>query len=110
HGVNLDVQYGFNQTGDGRQFSASAVFGTNFADDKGNVTFSFERLVSDPSKEQNHEFYRKGWGDPNTGPTSFFSYGTYLASSFQPNANGIGLVTGGNPSQQVVNLLFPQAG
>jgi outer membrane receptor protein involved in Fe transport len=109
HGVNLDVQYGLNQAGDGRQFSASAVFGTNFADDKGNITFSFERLVSDASRQQNHEFYRKGWADPNSGPTSFFTYGTY----FTPNnfvTNGGQRVNGGNPSQNIVNQLFPNAG
>ena len=110
HGVNLDMQYGFNQAGDGRQFSASAVFGTNFADDKGNITFSFERLVSDPSKEQNHAFYRNGWADPNTGSSSFFNYGTYWATTNAINNSNGARVAGGLPSQATVNQLFPNAG
>ncbi|MGZ3274909.1 MAG: TonB-dependent receptor domain-containing protein [Caulobacteraceae bacterium] len=107
-GVDLDLQYGFSQAGDGRQFQASAVFGTNFADDKGNITFFIERMQSDASKQQNHEFYRKGWADPNTTSSSFFNYGTYYA----PN-NGVLLngqrVEGGPPSQAAVNALFPNA-
>jgi iron complex outermembrane receptor protein len=109
HGVDLDAQYGFSQAGDGRQFSVSALFGTNFADDKGNLTFALERLVSDPSKQQNHEFYRKAWADPNSqGGASFFPYGTYYAPN---NAVLFGgqRVEGGPPSQAAVNSIFPNA-
>ncbi len=108
HGVDLDVQYGFNQTGDGRQFSASAIFGTNFADDKGNITMSFDRLVSDASKAQNHAFYRKGWADPNSqGGASFFAYGTYYApNNAVQTFPGGPRVEDGLPSQAAVNALF----
>src|SRR6185312_13941687 len=110
----------FNQAGDGRQFSASAVFGTNFADDKGNITFSFERLVSDAVNEENHDFYRRGFSDPNVGGTAF-TYGTYWASSafgsgnaqpvpmsnFPAGTVSKGLtVSGGAPSQAAINAIF----
>lgn len=108
-GVDLDMQYGFSQAGDGRQFSASAVFGTNFAEDKGNITFALERLVSDASKQQNHQFYRRGWADPyGTAGSSFFAYGTYYAPNNGVLLNG-SRVEGGPPSQAAVNSLFGSA-
>jgi outer membrane receptor protein involved in Fe transport len=109
HGVDMDVQYGFNQAGDGRQFAANAVFGTNFSDDKGNITFMFERLQTDPVKAQNHPFQRKGWGDPNTGSSSFFNYGTYWSTNnFIGGVPGSGNIFegGGFPSQGAVNAIF----
>ncbi|MDZ4363539.1 TonB-dependent receptor plug domain-containing protein [Brevundimonas sp.] len=37
-GFGLDTQYGISRFGDGEQFNASLTFGSNFADDRGNVT------------------------------------------------------------------------
>jgi outer membrane receptor protein involved in Fe transport len=99
HGADFDLQYGFNQAGDGRQFSANALFGTNFADDKGNITFYIERFQSDPAYQRNRSFYSNSWKDPTTGGTTFFPTGTELASDF---ANA--------PSQLVVNQLLGQGG
>jgi outer membrane receptor protein involved in Fe transport len=81
HGVDLDVQYGFNQAGDGRQFSANALFGANFADDKGNITFYIERFSSDPAYQRNRSFYTNSWKDPTTASNyGFFWPGTFYAA------------------------------
>lgn len=37
-GFGFDTQYGISGYGDGEQFNASMTFGSNFADDRGNVT------------------------------------------------------------------------
>ncbi|MCC5611594.1 TonB-dependent receptor plug domain-containing protein, partial [Nostoc sp. CHAB 5834] len=37
-GFGFDTQYGISGFGDGEQFNASMTFGSNFADDRGNVT------------------------------------------------------------------------
>lgn len=37
-GFGFDTQYGISGFGDGEQFNASLTFGSNFADDRGNVT------------------------------------------------------------------------
>ena len=37
-GFGIDTQYGISGYGDGEQFNASLTFGSNFADDRGNVT------------------------------------------------------------------------
>src|SRR6185312_12870987 len=42
-GLTTDVYYSTTQAGDGQEFKASVLFGTNFADDKGNVTVGLER-------------------------------------------------------------------
>ena len=87
HGLDLDVQEGINQTGDGQQFSASAVMGTNFADDKGNITVAIERFVSDASLQKDHPFISKSWSDPTVGGSGFFAFGT--AANPSPSAAGV---------------------
>ncbi|MBG6118462.1 outer membrane receptor protein involved in Fe transport [Sphingobium sp. JAI105] len=39
-GIKLNAQSGISTRGDGRQSKLSGLFGTNFADDRGNVTFA----------------------------------------------------------------------
>ena len=86
-GLDVDLSYGINQAGDGQQFSASAVMGTNFADDKGNVTVALERFNSDAVLQKDHSFITKGWADPTTGGSGFFAFGT--AANPTPSAAGI---------------------
>ena len=82
-GVDLDVQEGMAQRGDANQFKISALFGANFADDKGNVTFGLEHFTRSPSWQKNREFYRKGFADPTTGTNEFFNTGAFF---FGPNS------------------------
>jgi len=44
-GLDFDAQYGITQAGDGQEFKVSALFGSNFADDRGNVTFGVEHYT-----------------------------------------------------------------
>jgi outer membrane receptor protein involved in Fe transport len=81
-GLDVDAQYGVTQAGDGQEFKISTLFGTNFADDKGNVTFGLEHYTRAASYQKNREFYRKGWADPTTATNEFFNTGSYL---FGPN-------------------------
>jgi iron complex outermembrane receptor protein len=97
HGVDLDVQEGVNQTGDGHQFQASAVFGTNFADDKGNVTVALERFTNDASYERDHSFFTKRYNDPTMPGNGFFPFGASWAGSSAQY---------GLPSQGAVNSIF----
>jgi outer membrane receptor protein involved in Fe transport len=46
-GVNLETQYGVSQHGDGKSYVGRALFGTNFLDDRGNVTLSAEYTQQD---------------------------------------------------------------
>ena len=96
-GLDVDAQYGITQAGDGQEFKASALFGTNFADDKGNVTFSAEHYTRAPSYEANREFFRRGWADPTSATNEFFSTGSYY---FGPN---------NPPSSAALTTLFGSA-
>ena len=97
HGADFDAQYGRNQAGDGAQFQASALFGTNFADDKGNLTVSFERFEQDATYQKDHNFYTKGWNDPSVASNSLFAFG----SGWNTGANG--------PSAAAIASVFPNA-
>jgi iron complex outermembrane receptor protein len=96
-GMDLDVQDSINQTGDGNQFQASALFGTNFQDDRGNLTVSLERFQQDASLQSKHSFYTKGWANPTMGGNSLFGFG----SGWNTGANG--------PSAAAVAAVFPNA-
>jgi outer membrane receptor protein involved in Fe transport len=91
-GLDLDAQTSINQTGDGKAFQASAVMGTNFADDKGNVTVGLERFQQDAALQKDHSFYTKGWSDPTTAGNGFFPFGT--AANPSPSAAGVAAVFG----------------
>ena len=86
-GLDVDAQYGITQAGDGNEFKASVLFGTNFADDKGNVTFALEHYTRAPSFQSNRDFYKKGWADPTTGTNEFFSTGSYFFGPNNPPSN-----------------------
>ena len=79
-GMDVDAQYGVTQAGDGNEFKISTIMGTNFADDKGNVTFALEHYTRAPSFENNHSFYTNGWADPTTGTNEFFNTGTFFSA------------------------------
>jgi iron complex outermembrane receptor protein len=91
-GLDLDVQESINQTGDGKAFQASALMGTNFADDKGNVTVALERFQQDAALQKDHSFYTKGWNDPTVGGNGFFPFG--FAANPTPSQAGIDAVLG----------------
>ncbi len=93
-GLDLDVQYGIAGAGDGQEFKVSALFGGNFADDKGNVMFGLEHFTRDPSWQKNRSFYTKGWADPTVGNNEFF----FTGAAFSP--------TFGAPSQAAVDSIF----
>ena len=101
-GLDLDAQGGVSQRGDGRNFQASVVMGTNFADGKGNVTMAIERSQQDAYLQKDHPFYTKGWNDPTVGGNGFFNTGTSWAGS--------GLSTFGVPTPAglaAIQAVFP---
>ena len=46
-GANLEAQYGVSEHGDGQSYVGRALIGTNFSDDRGNVTLSAEYTQQD---------------------------------------------------------------
>ena len=66
-GLEADVQQGISQAGDNQETRASAILGTKFADNRGNVVFAAEYYNREGAFEKNRDFYKKGWADPTVG-------------------------------------------
>ncbi len=75
-GVTMSAQYGETvENNDDQEFRLSALMGTNFADDRGNVTFGLEHYTRGQALYNKREFYRKGWADPTVGAGNAFATG-----------------------------------
>ena len=97
-GLEVDAQYGVTQAGDGNEFKASVLFGTNFPDDKGNVTFSLEHYTRAASYQKNRAYFLNGFGDPTSTTNEFFNTGSYLfGPGSPPSAAGLISVFGSDP-------------
>jgi iron complex outermembrane recepter protein len=84
-GMELDAQYGISGHGDDREPHVSVVFGSNFANDKGNVTVGLDYFQRSIVLQKDRSFYLNGLNDPGTN-----ALGSY---PFFPNA---GYDWGGN--------------
>ncbi|MEJ1964879.1 MAG: TonB-dependent receptor [Gammaproteobacteria bacterium] len=65
-GAQFDAQYGITQEGDGQEYQASALFGTNYSDGRGNVMFGANYAKRDDINAKDRSWYRAGWSDPGT--------------------------------------------
>lgn len=80
-GVKLDSQYSVSEKGDAAKFNASLAFGSNFADNRGNVLAAFSYANQDPLPGTARDFFH------NKVPSSFIGYGTFIPSATNaPNA------------------------
>jgi outer membrane receptor protein involved in Fe transport len=66
-GFGVDVNYGVSAQGDGQQTALTATWGTNFADDRGNVVISVDYRTDDGllRRERPGEFYGTAGPQPN---------------------------------------------
>ncbi|MDR2214826.1 MAG: TonB-dependent receptor [Nevskiaceae bacterium] len=88
-GLEADIQYGITEVGDGEEVRAYTVFGTNFADNRGNVTMAMEYYNREAALERNRKFYTKSWSDPYVGSNDFFVFGwNEIGTGSVPNPNG----------------------
>jgi outer membrane receptor protein involved in Fe transport len=65
-GVQFDAQYGITQEGDGQEYQLSALLGTNYADNKGNIMFGATYSNRGDIKGKDRDWVRAGWKDPGT--------------------------------------------
>jgi outer membrane receptor protein involved in Fe transport len=104
-GVDMDVQYGGAQAGDDKEFKASLLVGTNFADDKGNVMLGVEHYTRSPTYFNNRDFYSRGYDDPSTASNAFFMPGAGYVAGF-----GLPGAPTGCPDPAVQNAQFGAPG
>ena len=65
-GMEFDAQYGQAQEGDDREPQISALMGTNFANDKGNMMLSLSYADRSGIQGRDRAWVRAGWTDPGT--------------------------------------------
>lgn len=87
-GMTTDLQYGNSERGDYEQVTASAAFGTNFADDKGHALLSIGYSTREGLAGAKRDFFEF------VTPSSFIGQGTFV-----PSATNL-------PNQTAVNALF----
>ena len=69
-GAEVELGYGTTSKHDNDRYSWAAIFGTNFADDRGNITIAAELDNSEGVDALQRDFYRKGYSlqaNPNAG-------------------------------------------
>lgn len=102
-GAEFDFQTGETQEGDGAESRASALFGINSADGRGNIMVGMDWTKRDAVFQKDRDFYTRGWLDTKNPMGQFMQPRSYGASE--------AVIPGGPnlPSQAAVNGLFPQA-
>lgn len=68
-GAEVELGYGSTTKQDNDRYSWAAIFGTNFADDRGNITIAAELDNSEGVNALQRDFYRKGYS-LQTNPTA----------------------------------------
>jgi outer membrane receptor protein involved in Fe transport len=100
-GMQFDAQYGITEAGDGQETRLYSVVGTNFADNRGNVSIGLEYYNREEALQINRRFYTKAWSSPDTASAAGFLYG-YNAISFA----AIPLQAANSPFAGAVNAVF----
>jgi iron complex outermembrane receptor protein len=106
-GFEFDGQYGIQEAGDGKENRVSMLFGANFADGRGNVTFGAERYDRQEALAKERSWYTDRWADPNAPGYFFFLQGTngYSCDPDCPNWGAVKALYGGqNPSYWFVGF------
>ena len=107
-GLEVDAQYGISEHGDNREPSVSAVLGTNFPDDRGNVTFSGMYTQRSVVRAIDRDFQRAGINDPHTNAFGSYPFLPFAALDWGANATFIGLPGFFNgPSQAALDAVLP---
>jgi iron complex outermembrane recepter protein len=94
-GLDLDMQTGAMQNGQGAETRASALFGVSSADNKGNIMVGIELAKRDPIHADDTEFWHQALRDGTTYPTQLIYTGPYYTSA-----------AGNQPSRAAVDAIF----
>jgi outer membrane receptor protein involved in Fe transport len=92
-GLDLDVQTGMMQNGEGAESRASALFGVNSADGRGNIMVGLELAKRSPIHADDVDFYQNALRDPTVEGTHLIYTGPYLSID-RANAPQRGVIDG----------------
>ena len=98
-GLELDAQMGISQEGDNFEYQISGIMGTDFDDNRGNISIAFSTNTREPAFQRDRKWYQETYADPSIGSQGFF-----------PEFTGYNVGFGGNyPDAGVVNSVIPGA-
>jgi iron complex outermembrane receptor protein len=98
-GVELDAAAGITEVGDGEENRLTAVFGSNIADGRGNVTMVGEFYDRKAAMEAGRPFFENAWADPTVGGDLFlFGYNGYGTGFSPPSPAALDALFGDRPT------------
>ncbi len=99
-GLEVDLQRGASEAGDGDENRVTAIMGTNVGSGRGNITMGAEWYDRKAALEKNRDFFTDSWSDPNVASNDFFVFGYngYNTGFAPPNANALNAVFAGRPA------------
>ena len=107
-GLEVSAQYGISERGDNREPNVSAIIGTNFPDDRGNVMFSAMYTQRSVVFQKDRPFYDAGINDPHTNAFGSYPFLPFAAFDWGSNATFVGLPGFFNgPSQAALDAVLP---
>ena len=97
-GFQLDLQSSMSQVGDDQEYNASAVWGANFADNRGNIMMAFGYSNRKDAKQEDHDIFTQVWSDPSKGGTGFWTpyTGINIGSTNLPDVDTMNTVLTGS--------------
>jgi outer membrane receptor protein involved in Fe transport len=96
-GIELDVQTGETELGDGGETRVAALFGANFEEGRGNVMIGLEYYDREVAPQAGREFFDLRNFDPTVNGTEGFGTNTYYLGGTN------------QPSQAAINSIFSAA-
>jgi len=107
-GLEVSAQYGVSEHGDNREPNVSAIIGTNFPNDRGNVMFSAMYTQRSVVFAKDRAFSDAGINDPHTNAFGSYPFLPYAAWDWGANATFVGLTGFFNgPSQAALDAVLP---
>ena len=77
-GFEFDILGSMSEYWDNEEFTTSAVMGTNFDDDRGNIMMAFAYNNRKGALQGERPWFRENWRDPSINGTQFFGTATGL--------------------------------
>ncbi len=91
-------QYGITEHGDGAEYSISGIMGTDFADNRGNISIAMSVSDRKKSLRTDRDYFRKVFADPDVPGNYFFPIYSGITQS-GANANYQNLLNGMFPGR-----------
>jgi iron complex outermembrane recepter protein len=103
-GVEMDLQTGASQEGDGEETRFTTLIGVNSEDGDANVMFGAEWYQREVVYQRDRDFFREGWYDPGSDAGGFIQMAGYSPATNRPSQAGVDALFAGVPNY------FPCAG